>query len=98
MKGSFVCLFPRMVMALAQGIEGDFFPFAPTTIAARDEGLGRIGSMPEGLGAAVGIISGPYATTRLHAEDAYLASSNYLQYGAGKVTDAWMGVSHTLFN
>ncbi|KAK9827138.1 hypothetical protein WJX74_007914 [Apatococcus lobatus] len=67
-----------------------FFPFAPTTIAATDEGLGSIGSLPEGLGAAVGIISGQCATTRLHAEDGYLASSNYLQYGAGKV---WYVVS-----
>ena len=63
----------------------DHYAFAPTSIAASDDGMGSKGLMNPGIGSAVAIMSELGSTTRLHTEDSYLGSSNLLISGADKV-------------
>ena len=77
----------RLEMQMMQDPAGrfDFYPYAPTAIAASDDGLGTSGYMDPGIASAVAIVSGRFASTRLHFEDAWLGSSNLLLAGASKV-------------
>lgn len=68
-----------------QGPKNSFCCYAPTAIAASDEGLGSQGYMDPGIASAVGIFSSTFTTARLHAEDGFLGSANLLVKGAPKV-------------
>lgn len=68
-----------------QGPKDSFCCYAPTAIAASDEGLGSQGYMDPGIASAVGIFSSTFTTARLHAEDGFLGSANLLVKGAPKV-------------
>ena len=63
----------------------NYYAYAPSSIAASDDGLGSKGYMDPGIASAVGIISSAYSSTRLHVEDGYLGSTNLLIAGAPKV-------------
>lgn len=74
-----------LMIPFPQGPKNSFCCYAPTAIAASDEGLGAQGYMDPGIASAVGIISSTFTTARLHAEDGFLGSANLLVKGAPKV-------------
>lgn len=59
--------------------------YAPTSIAASDDGFGARGRLDPGIASATGLVSGAFTTARFHAEDGFLGSANLLLYGSPKV-------------
>ena len=63
----------------------NYIAWAPTAIAASDDGLGAVGMMHPGIASATCLMSDAFACSRLHAEDGFLGSSNLLVCGAPKI-------------
>lgn len=59
--------------------------YAPTNIAASDDGLGARGYMDPGIASAVAIFASDWALARMHAEDGFLGSANLMLKGEAKV-------------